>query len=146
MLLCVCNCLILVDMSVTTRLIEVIWRERRSREMCTILDKMFTNEKYNLSNTFCKWWLNFQMLHFVPPIRLSSSVHFVMKILTSIVKCRLIHPQGLYYYNHLHLCICIDFSKAHKCVIAHINKLRQKWSSYAIIIRHCVCVCVGFLW
>lgn len=46
------------------------------------------------------------MLHFVPLIRLSLSVHFAMKISTFIVKFKLIHLQGLYFLSN---CIAILF-------------------------------------
>lgn len=40
------------------------------------------------------------MLHFVPPIRLSLSVHSEMRISTFIVKFKLIHLQGLYFLSN----------------------------------------------
>lgn len=85
------------------------------------------------------WWLNLQMLHFVPPIRLSLSVHFEMKTSTSIAKCKLIHRQGMY-------CSCCIFALIQKTPKAHTNKSHRtqlmRWRGrgggvkYAIIIGH----------
>lgn len=64
-----------------------------------------------------------QMLHSVLLIRLSLSVHFVTRISTFIVKCRQIHPQGLYYSHRFPSYFISENPKAKaQTIVWEINK------------------------